>query len=321
MDGSYRVAYGAGERSRQEIVLLTLTACGFFGVFPFCLIRFWRGEFAIAVFDLLISIGVLSMFTHVWRTRRVTAANHIVSAISISGAITTVALNGPAQAYWAYPAAILIYYLQPHRRALVLALILSVSVVVLVVWQVDVLRGIEIFATLAMTNIFAFIFAKTVGEHGEHLEYLAGTDVLTQTGNRRSLIERVDKVVAAQRRAPRVVSMIMLDIDHFKQVNDRFGHPAGDAVLVHTAQAVKRRLRASDTLYRYGGEEFVAVLVGTGGDGAMRLAEELRAMLAELDVLDDWTLTASFGVAEYREGENAESWLHRADRALYAAKE
>lgn len=152
------------------------------------------------------------------------------------------------------------------------------------------------------------------------LEELASHDRLTGAWNRRRFEEAVagEMGLARRRRAP--LSLILLDLDHFKRINDTYGHPAGDAVLAGAAAAFRPVLRASDSLVRWGGEEFLVLAPSTHLDGARRLAERLRAAMeaAELPVGERVTLSA--GVAEYLLDEPLDAWVARVDEALYRAK-
>ena len=115
----------------------------------------------------------------------------------------------------------------------------------------------------------------------------------------------------------------MIDIDHFKEINDTYGHLAGDAVLRDLALLIKGRLRPDDVLGRYGGEEFAAVLPETGADGAGRISEELRRMVEEHSFTQDReeiSVTVSIGVAQLRKGWQGEQLFRAADEMLYAAK-
>jgi diguanylate cyclase (GGDEF)-like protein len=149
-------------------------------------------------------------------------------------------------------------------------------------------------------------------------------DPLTGLDNRRAALARLQvecKRVARGHAAPAVLS---LDLDHFKRINDRWGHATGDRVLIAVAAAMRSELRAIDVAARYGGEEFLALLPETDGEAALQVAERVRARIAsQRIVLDDGSqvsVTASLGVAELRPGESGESVLMRADNALYRAK-
>jgi diguanylate cyclase (GGDEF)-like protein/hemerythrin-like metal-binding protein len=148
----------------------------------------------------------------------------------------------------------------------------------------------------------------------------ADTDALTGVANRQGFNEAIAREFARGRRFHHPLSVILVDLDHFKRVNDRFGHAVGDQVLVATARLLSTRVRVSDLVARWGGEEFVIIASTTNAAGAARLAEKLRALLEAAPAGPAGTLTASFGVAEMRLDDTVETMLRRADEALYEAK-
>lgn len=150
-------------------------------------------------------------------------------------------------------------------------------------------------------------------------------DVLTGCFNRRHVLEVMDSELRRSRRSGMPVSLVMFDLDHFKSINDTYGHLCGDAVLAHVGARMKTALRASDVRCRYGGEEFLVLLPDTAVSGACRVAEHLREDLAGHPV--SWQgatihVTASFGVTSLAPGESDPAVLMaRADEALYRAKQ
>jgi diguanylate cyclase (GGDEF)-like protein len=152
------------------------------------------------------------------------------------------------------------------------------------------------------------------------LEQLAAQDKLTNLYNRRKLDESFALEVARAERYGRPLSAILLDIDHFKAVNDTYGHPVGDAVLTETADRLRAALRTSDIPGRWGGEEFLILCPETPLETAVQLAERLRQNYEARDFPVAGRLTASFGVAAHRKGRRAEDILLLADAALYRAK-
>ncbi len=150
----------------------------------------------------------------------------------------------------------------------------------------------------------------------------AATDALTGLPNRRSLNETLSRMLAQAARAETSLAAVAIDIDHFKQINDRHGHGRGDDVLAAAAAALTATLRASDFVARSGGEEFVVLLPETGLDGAFVVAENLRAALMAMAVPGlDAPVTGSFGVAVHPEdARDADELMRHADRALYLAK-
>lgn len=149
----------------------------------------------------------------------------------------------------------------------------------------------------------------------------ANRDPLTKTFNRRKLQDLLSDETARSDRYRTPLSLVMLDIDHFKAINDGFGHDAGDAVLVELTARIGNTLRQVDRLARFGGEEFVVVAPGVGLEAAVELAERLRRTVADRDFAAVGRVTASFGVASHVPGEPGEATLSRADKALYRAKE
>ncbi len=163
-----------------------------------------------------------------------------------------------------------------------------------------------------------------VAERTRELDRLAGVDILTEVANRRRLEElgRQEIVRALRHRDP--LCALMLDLDHFKEINDSFGHPVGDTALQMAAAAVRSRVRAHDHLGRYGGEEFVIIAPNTPLAGARRVADAVRDAIASVKLetpSGTVTLTTSIGVVEWVRGEDLDSLIARADAAMYQAKE
>ena len=153
-------------------------------------------------------------------------------------------------------------------------------------------------------------------EHSQALRRLALHDSLTGAVNRRGYMDRLAQ--AQQQQA--LLSLVMIDIDHFKRINDRHGHAAGDGVLREVAARLRRQMRGADLLGRLGGEEFALLLPATDLAGALAQAELARQALRREPMVIAGTVTASFGVAQWDGSESAADWLHRADLALYEAK-
>lgn len=152
---------------------------------------------------------------------------------------------------------------------------------------------------------------------------LAQTDPLTGLANRRALSEMMLRDLARAGRTREAYSVAILDIDHFKKINDRYGHAAGDQGLRHLAFVSKTSVRETDAVCRYGGEEFVVLLPGASAKGAFFVVDRLRMMIEKSPFIfggEKIFIRFSAGVAELQPGENAEQLLGRADHALYEAK-
>ncbi len=152
------------------------------------------------------------------------------------------------------------------------------------------------------------------------IERLSVTDKLTQLYNRTKIDELFLLELGKARRYGNVLSVVLLDLDHFKEVNDTYGHQAGDLVLRNLAETLRRNVRESDHVGRWGGEEFVILAPSTDLEQARALAEKLRVAIAGHDFAEVGHKTASFGVATWRDGDDEDSMTKRADECLYMAK-
>ncbi len=158
----------------------------------------------------------------------------------------------------------------------------------------------------------------------EKLQKLAITDGLTRLYNSRSFYSQLELEIDRSNRYQHPLTLLLLDIDHFKNYNDRFGHLEGDKVLVRFSQIIKSCLRTNDSAYRYGGEEFTVILPETAGEEAMTVAQRIRAALEDEPFSpkngEAVKVTISIGVTEYNPKEELTTFIQRADQAMYRSK-
>ncbi len=308
-------------RSRVDGVLpLILSAAGALGVLPFAVIRFMNGDWIIAIIDSLIVVGFIVLGTFVYQTRQVRVASVAISVLCIVGVAGSVYASGPERILWAYPALMAVFYLAKPREAILLTVTLVAVLLPKIVPGEDAFRTTTILITIIVMSTFAYAFSIITNRQRELLVELATEDPLTGAGNRRALEEKLASVIAQRRRSGTPASLILLDLDHFKAVNDLYGHAMGDEILCRVTEIINLRIRVTDSLYRIGGEEFVVVLEGQNVDRASHLAEQLRTLVETNELVPEHLVTISLGVAELRDGEEPGDWLHRADEALYQAK-
>lgn len=154
----------------------------------------------------------------------------------------------------------------------------------------------------------------------EDLAHLANTDELTQVANRRRIVEVLMAEMARFARYGHAFSIVLIDIDHFKTINDRHGHAAGDQALIALTHRMRQSLRKVDVLGRWGGEEFIVVMPETGYEAALHSAAALCRQVADGPVLESLGITVSCGVASVLDRDDPDAMLRRADAALYEAK-
>ena len=180
------------------------------------------------------------------------------------------------------------------------------------------------FEVINKQNLELVDLLTKLTDQNSELERLASTDVLTGLTNRRRFLDLLDKEYSRSRRYGTLLSVILVDVDHFKQVNDTWGHAAGDEVLKMIARVLGQVVRETDTAARIGGEEFVILLPETGPEGAAqtagRLLEVVAATVVPQEQAPGISVTISIGVATISTDQNGEGLLQRADRAMYQAK-
>lgn len=188
------------------------------------------------------------------------------------------------------------------------------------------LLGVFLFNLTVVFSMFSYLvlfYVSTVSRSQKALRRMATVDALTGLFNRRHLAELADKEIARHARHPEPLSFLLLDVDHFKQFNDRHGHETGDLILTQVSAVLAQTLREQDFIGRWGGEEFLVVLPGTGLPQATQTAERIRDAVETYSwVFEDTqvSVTVSVGVSQYRSGEKLSAVIARADMALYEGK-
>lgn len=218
---------------------------------------------------------------------------HITSTLVVGGSLVYVAQVSPSWAPTSFSV-----------RALI-------NIIVAVAALIAILRHIE------RTRSEAFHYLR---EHSERLEYIAITDPLTGLVNRSRLDQALSRGLQRAKHEQKEFAVILLDIDHFKRVNDTYGHQVGDRILIELAQLLRSNTRGSDTLGRWGGEEFLLVAESCSRQQAKVLAEKIRHAVAAFVFHADIRITVSLGIASFQAGDDESSLIRRADRALYTAK-
>ncbi|HSX49988.1 MAG TPA: GGDEF domain-containing protein [Cellvibrio sp.] len=306
----------------QRGMIYLFAALATLGVTPFCVIRYLRGEYVNALVDLAIVSVSLGNALYVWRHGKATQTTSYITALLYSaGAVVVAYLNGPIFVFWLFPPLLANFFLLNAKAALTVNALMIATVFPLTIIGPTAVESFAMVVSLLMCSSMAYVFARLTHQQQLMLEGVATQDPLTRLSNRRALDEEVRSSLEdfARNRTP--VTLIMLDLDFFKMVNDKFGHNVGDSVLVELAALLTKRTRKTDRAFRFGGEEFMVLARNTRLADAAVVAEQLRAQI-EAELKDpDGALTASFGCAELHEGESVEDWFVRVDKAVYQAKQ
>jgi diguanylate cyclase (GGDEF)-like protein len=292
------------------------------GVAPLCVIRYLNGEVANALVDLAIVVTSLGGALYTWKRGRATQLVSNVTAVLYStGAVVVAYLNEPIFVFWLFPALLANFFLLNAKAALVANLLTFAAALPIAAQLKTLTETFAVLLSLLMCGGMAYVFALLTHKQQLLLEGYATQDTLTRLGNRRAMDEEMRLSVEDFARNQTPATLIVLDLDFFKMVNDKFGHNVGDVVLAELATLLTKRVRKTDRIFRFGGEEFVVLARNTQLTDALVIAEQLRAQI-ELELRDpEGTLTASFGCAQLHPDETAEEWFIRADKAVYQAKQ
>lgn len=307
-------------RSPEELMVLGMAAVCLCGQVPYGIYRFITGDLLIAFIDLAGALLCLAAVYYVLRFRRVWVFGALMSMVAVFGVLFIVANRGAEDVAFIYPVVVFSYFLLRPSRALALSIVAIVGLAVILFGEIGTFLLSKTLLSLLGCSVFACVFATLRNNQSEQLLLLSTRDPLTGVLNRRSLDERLENFVLQQNRKEAEATLIILDLDNFKQINDRYGHGTGDLVLKRVADTIAQRIRATDQLFRYGGDEFVVFVDGAALSQSVGLAEDLRARVEATEAMEGSDLSISLGVAAYQRDQTAQQWLHAADEGLLKAK-
>lgn len=299
-------------------VMKFLCICGLSAGIPFGIWHLLRGN--PLVFVTLIpamAVQVLALYL-LYRDGFNRWAALMVAVVQIAGAVYYIHLVGTSASYWLFASSVANFYLINWKRALPLNIVCCLMAAWLM--RDDPEFMLRFVINYVLVNLFLFAYTHELEKKTVEVGRLLYRDPLTGTGNRLALDRALRHVAEHKERYGTPVTLLMLDLDHFKRVNDEFGHTTGDSLLVLFARTVEQRLRATDSLYRFGGEEFMIIAENTPLEEANVLADAIRKRVAETPFPPTDGITLSIGLAELQAGESNDSWLTRTDQALYRAK-
>ncbi len=316
------------KRLRNDFQLSIITLMGLFGVIgisPYAVYRLLQGNYLVGIADTIIVLSTLFAVLYAWVTRDTVKPGIYLAAVFSVGA-TLIAINlGVNGLFWIYPLILFNFFMVTPGKALLATALVLVSLVshaLLVPGSVfeSHYQMVSFVVTCMMASVLSFIFAFRTRTQRDQLQLLAIHDPLTGARNRRAMNEELKIAMASHRRHSDSYGLLVMDLDHFKQINDRFGHHVGDQVLVAFVELIKRCCRKEDRLFRFGGEEFLLLLPSTEAEGLRTAAQNLLSRVANELRSPGGAVTVSIGGAILHGGEHWESWLQRADECLYRAK-
>ncbi|WP_233267322.1 GGDEF domain-containing protein [Paraglaciecola sp. L3A3] len=304
----------------QLSILSILGIVSVLGVSPFAVIRYLEGNNTAAFINMLIVLGITIIVIYALYTKKVQTANGVAAVFINVGVVLITITNGIDSLLWVYPVFASTFFLVKPNAALKINAIAGLALVTL--FDVFTLVSMTSFiVTILMLSLSGFIHASHSAKQFSLLETLNTIDALTGALNRRALTTDLEAAVSLSERNNVQQLLVIMDIDYFKMVNDKYGHDGGDQVLKNMVTIINGHIRKHDRLYRYGGEEFVLLISELDHLQQHSFIDNLRAHIKkDLKTPDGEVVTVSFGVAAWQPGTSILAWLKSADKALYQAK-
>lgn len=295
-------------------------------VTPYGIYRLLSGNLVVGIADLLIVLSSIIAVIYAWRTGDTVRPGQFMAVTFCVGVLIVCFSLKTNGVFWIYPILVFIFFLVSPLTAVVLSMLMLGILIVtdLLVPGMIFQSHYQLLAfavTAFISSFFAYVFAYRTQLQRSELKQLASIDSLTGAGNRHTLNAELELAMQLNQRLQTHFGVILFDLDHFKQINDNYGHRKGDEILVQLVPLISSVLRQSDRVFRYGGEEFLVLLRDINAADLPHLAEKIRLNVERLLLLPDGKpVTLSAGVAMLQPDEDWEQWLHRADMALYQAK-
>lgn len=315
-----RIWHTSTKRDFHLVVVVVFCLIGVLGIMPFAIYRFAHGQIMHGVVDLMILACISFGSLHSLRTGRSEGTAVLIAMTYSIGCIAVAYLNGFAGLLWVFPVLVANFLLVRGWRAIAIS-----AVVIVAVGLCDSALGTlgnktTFIVTTLVVSLFAFVFARRTELQHRQLEAIALHDPLTGANNRRGMQSELEIAMATSGRTGLPLGLVLFDLDHFKQINDSFGHEAGDQVLIQISQLVRRHTRKDDRFFRVGGEEFALLVPGADAASLSEVAEKLRVAVETEIHCHGRVVTISAGITRYCLGETAAVWQGRADAAMYRAK-
>ncbi len=250
-----------------------------------------------------------TIYTFIWLTPFTTLfVAYLTNLVGITGT------------YWCYSTLILYYFMMSERQAWASNILFALVNVPLVWHLFDTHEAIRFTVTFTLVSAYSAIFLHIVARQYSELQEMAITDKLTGLYNRTLLKDSLEQALHQANRTNTPFTLIIMDVDHFKNINDELGHDVGDHVLEQLGAFLKDFLRHSDKLFRIGGEEFLVLLYNTDEADSIDIAEKIRKGIESLSLLPDRTVTVSIGVSGLSSVKDWKQWMKTCDLNLYEAK-
>jgi diguanylate cyclase (GGDEF)-like protein len=288
---------------------------------PFVVINIYKEQYllALSIFFLIYLYSIAAYRCHHNKYTLPLSLFGIAPVITLTSAFALYKL-GIAGSFWSFPAIFVLYFVLPLRFAAAINFVFLVCILPISLNAMAIQEFTRFYMVLIGTSGFVFMCIKEIESQQHSLTKLSNTDVLTGLNNRSLLDQSLEQAIHLNRKYKTSMTLLMVDLDHFKKVNDIFGHATGDDVLKQVSILMRNNFRAPDIIFRIGGEEFLVLLNGSDTSNSEMVAERLRQSIEAYEFLPNHKVTASIGVCELKAHNTPKDWMSQCDERLYVAK-
>jgi len=305
------------QRSTASVALIAV-----FILFPFSINNFYRHRYFLGALILLVTAAAFFSYLQCKHDQYSVNFNlYILIPLITFGISLAISEQGIIGSYWSYLGLAACYFILPRKQSFIASIFFTAIITAVSFLNLEWYLFIRYIAVFMGLNIFAYISIKEIYDTHFELKKIAITDTLTGLYNRTILNDLLSSYIDISKRNHTPISILMFDIDHFKQINDQYGHDVGDTVLAGLGKLLKNFFRNTDYVFRIGGEEFLVLLYNSDQAQSAAIAERLREKVANTSLLPNAKVTLSAAVVTFQKGMTINSMLKTCDQKLYQAKE
>ncbi|TDR16358.1 GGDEF domain-containing protein [Marinicella litoralis] len=289
---------------------------------PFAINNFINGPLNVAVASFIVTaVFLFNTFTVlVWKKYYSNISFFVLSPVILLFCYFSIPAQGIIGVLWSFPGIICFYYLLPERQAWLINIVAIVLCTYLSFNTFDHGLALRISATLSLISAFTAVSIRQINKQQFALHRLAITDSLTGLYNRSTLNDLLNDIIDSHHKMADNSHLMTIDIDHFKKINDQFGHDQGDEVLTTIGHSIRNTVKDYGIVFRYGGEEFIVVIEELPWEKTKRLAEQIRLAVSEINMFPELKVSVSIGLSRLKPKMTRIDWIRESDRNLYTAK-
>tara|TARA_R110002073_G_scaffold323368_1_gene500695 strand:- start:728 stop:1759 length:1032 start_codon:yes stop_codon:yes gene_type:complete len=308
-------------RQRKSVFIIAALTTTFAS--PFVLITFLQGRVVAAFLAIVVLLLYIFTALQIPDKNRVNFQLNAILLTCIISVLFCISIfeQGYLAILWSFPAVTTLYIILPLRLSLPSNTLLFLSVVTSTVIALDLATAVRVASTLLIVNMSCVIFVSWAKQQQKDLSLLAETDALTGVFNRLKMNEKLNSMILEARVEKVPLTLLALDLDHFKKINDEKGHDVGDQVLSVFGHLLTNCCRESDLIFRTGGEEFIVSMLRADAETSRKVAVRIQESLAKTEIVPGLKVTTSIGIATLAPHEILEELLKRCDDYLYQAKD